>query len=250
MNLLEQLAKAFVYEANTDAGGGGGTPPAPSLPAPAQQGLQNLINRQGGTDAAVVLLYQENHQYRERIRQLEKEVEKTKGQLPKEGEVVLSGKDLEAWKAYQALGDPETVKKLQGELNDTKAALGALQKEQVLRDVAEVSGYKFQVLRNLGAELDYEIREVEQDGKKAKGVFVKNGDGQTKPLADYAQEKWTDFLPALKPAETQAPPQPAGTRFPTQNPGSPAPQKNLVDDFISETQAARKNKVNPLVKQQ
>lgn len=237
----------FLFDADPDTGGGGGTPaPAPvvSLPATIQQGLQNLINRQGSPDSAAILLYQENHEYRQKLREAEARIKKLESWLPKEGDVTLTGKEVEQWNAYQALGDPDTVKKLQGENEQLKGELGALRKEGTLRDVAETAGYKLQVLKTLGADLDYEIKEVDQDGKKAKGVFVKNGDGQVKPLGEYAKEKWPDFLPAL---QAEAPAQPTGTRFPPQNPGSPPPQKNVVEDFITEAQKARDAKTNPLV---
>lgn len=244
--LLPVLSFSFA-----DGDGGGGTPPPALPPTPTpdpapNQALQNLISRHNNDLMAVVsTLFTDNYQYRQDKRELTNQVKSLEGQLPKEGQVVLSKDDAALFEAYKALGSTEDLGKLQGELTTTREQLGALQKEGTLRDVAEVAKFKLPVLKTLGEKLDYEIREVEKDGKKEKAAFVKNDKGEFTPLADFAAANWADFLPAL---QQQAEP-PKGTPFPNQNAGGgPAPKPNLVGDFIKGANEAREALPNPLVK--
>jgi hypothetical protein len=243
--------------ADGDGGGGGqppstpppATPPAPNPDPGVAAGINNLIERYNSDMRAVIdKLYTENYSYRETIRDLKEQNDDLKSRIPKDSQAVLPKEDAQLLEQYKELGEPDAIKELQGELETTKEQLGALQKDQVLRDVAEAAGFKLPVLKRLGAELDYELREVEQDGEKQTVAYVKNGDGEAKPLADYAKDQWADFMPALT-AEPQPPAQ-QGTRYPAQDAGSPTPKGNVVDEFISGTNKARAEKPNPLVKQQ
>lgn len=186
-NLLDELY--WLDAPGNDTGGqpqGGGQPqqPAPQLPPEVAQSLQNLMQRQGGPDATAVLLYQENRDYRERIRALE-------GQVPGEGAVVLSAEQAQQWRAYQQLGDPAA-------LAESRQQLTTLQRNALMRDAAAAHGYKAEVLRDLPGigDLTIEVREVEKDGKKAKVAVVVDGD-QQRPLPDLIAEKWAHFAPAL-----------------------------------------------------
>jgi hypothetical protein len=196
-------------------------------------------------------LYGDNFNLREKNRTIKEQVKDLEGKVPGQGSVVLGGDDAKALEAYKALGDLETLKTALGERDKFKGELGVLQREGVLRDVAEAAGFKLPVLKTLaGDDLSFEIKEVEKDGKKTRTAFVKNGpstgSGQAegeKDIAEYAKEKWADFLPSLQ----AQPPAPAGTPYPNQTSGGPPPKSDVLSDFKKSSQDRRQAAPNPLV---
>lgn len=207
------------------------------------QGLQNLLTRHNNDAMAVVsVLYHDNYQLREDLRN-------TKGKVPAEGALVLTGDDAKAWTDYQQLGKPDDLRKTIGEKDKLQGELGTLQRDGVLRDVAEAAKYKFAVLKDLDgkAKLSYTIKEVEQDGAKTKAVFVQPEGGQEQALEAYATATWADYLPALRTTVWTVP----GTRYPAQNAGGKPPggKADLVDDFLQRQEASRAAVKNPLIKE-
>jgi hypothetical protein len=237
------------YEPDTGNPGGAGTGPSggnaagnpPADPAGGgagdRQNVTGLLQRHNNDAMAVIAtLLSENHNLRDERRTL-------RGQLPAQGTVVLSGEQATAWQAYQQLGAVEALSaQLQG-AQTAQAELASLRRESLLGRVQEVSGYKASVLGKLpGADkLDFQIREVEKDGKKEPTVVVKDGDKET-PLADYAKTNWSDFLPALQVTQTQ---QPTGTTFVRQDAGGTAPA-NTLDAYAKRFQEQRDAAANPL----
>jgi hypothetical protein len=231
------------YEPDNGGGNSGGNPnpnpnPASGDPQGDRQNLQGLLQRHNNDAMAVIAtLLSENHSLRDERRTL-------RGQLPAQGTVVLSAEDATRWQAYQQLGAVDALtQQLQG-AQTTQAELAKLQRERVIASAAEVAGYKASVLGQLpGADkLDFQIREVEQGGKKAKAVVIKEGDKET-PLAQYAETNWSDFLPSLRATQTQQ--QPAGTTFVRQDAGGTAPAGTL-DAYAKRFQEQRDGQHNPL----
>lgn len=183
----------ILFEAPADGGAGGAGKPA-AAPAPATdeiiKGLQNLINRQGGESEALKLLYNDNHALRETNREL-------KAKVPGEGAVVLTGDSAKAWNEYQTLGKPDELKTKITEHQALQSEVNGYRKVETINNVAAVSGYNAQALRQLGQNLDYNIKEVTVDNKTVKQAFVKVGDAET-PLDQYAQANWATFMPVLK----------------------------------------------------
>lgn len=193
--------------------------------------FNNLANRQGGQDAAGVILLQENKQYRDRIKALEGQLAAAQGKVPGEGAVVLSGEQAELWTKYQELGKPDDLAALQ--TNYT-----ALQREQLYAQAAGAHQYKAGVLAKLPgmADLSLDIREVEQDGKKVKVAYAKNADGQERPLPDYVKETWADFLPALQQKPDG---QGAGTPWPRQSAGGQGTAADPIQATLDKRYRAR-----------
>lgn len=149
---------------------------------------------------------------------------KLREQVAPAGSVILTGEQLAAWKAYQALGahtdlvKPDDVKAIRGDLEKARTELQQAQQEaatlkrsNLLRDVAETSGFVYSVLATLDKpDLTYEIVSAkDKDDKPIKTVKVKVGN-ETLDLEAYAAEQWSVFLPALRP-QTQT--QQVGTPF-------------------------------------
>lgn len=178
-------------------------PPAADPPASdPNEGFKNLLKRhENDARAAAQLLYQENHQYRAEIRDLQKEVDRIRKQVPADGAVILGADEAALWQKYQTLGKPE-------EIESVKAENATIKRGQLLSQVAEAHKYKVGVLSTLAGDLDFEIKDVNENGQKRKVAFVKI-DGQDKALPDYAKEKWADFLPSL---EQPTPPLAIGTQ--------------------------------------
>ena len=234
-------SKHFCYAPDDTQGGGG----EQSNNSDIVGKLQALIDKRGGDASAVALmLYQDNYNLRETNRQL-------KAQVPAEGATVLTGDDAAAWAEYQKLGKPADLQTAIAQRDQAQGDLAKLQRSAMIRTAAEAAGYKPTVLESLDAQTGgaatYEVREVEQDGKKAKVAFVKVGEGEAQALDQYAQAQWADFLPALvtQPQTTQPP----GTPYPAQQSGGKAAETDFVAKWQSEQEEARKAVKNPLLAQ-
>lgn len=219
----------------------GANPPANPANPPGNQpdlaaALERLLARNGGSfDATGVQLLNENHGYRQRIRELE-------GRVP-EGSVVLAGDDLARWQAYQALGAPTDVQTAIAERDTFRTTLTTRERADLVSAAAEATGFKASVLGDRIGDLTVEVREVEEGGKKVKRAFIKLENNTEQLLTEYAAREWADYLPALKEVKQ------SGTRFIPQNPGSGnEPPASIVDEFIERRRKAAEARSNPLQK--
>lgn len=221
--------------------------------------FQRLLDRYKNDAMALAeKLFSENFTHRGQIRQLEQQLTEARGKAPAEGAVVLAPADAAVWAAYQALGKPGELKQGLEERTQLQGKLTGMERDTLLRSVADVVGYKPSVLANLeriarseGKTLGFEVKDQTVEGKPVRVAYVKDGDAQT-PLADYAQTHWADFMPALVAQSTQgggAPP-PTGVRYPAQHAGGGAGGKtDLVNDFLQKQEASRAAAKNPLLKE-
>jgi hypothetical protein len=219
-------------------GGTTSTPSGGDLEQRLLDAFSSIANKQGGADAAGVLLLQENKAYRQEINKLKADLAAAQGKLPGEGAVILDGEQAAAWSAYQELGKPDELKQLRGEYTQ-------LQRNQLFQQAAAAHGYKAAVLGQLPGvgELSIEVREVEQDGKKNQVAFVKNGDGQERPLPDYVKDTWSDFIPALT-AEQKS--QASGTPWPKQDVSSQGADTSVTNSYLERQRKARESRKNPI----
>lgn len=221
--LLAHKFNHFPYPMTADGGEGGGAPTGTPNGGDLEQRLldafSSIANKQGGADAAGVLLLQENRGYREEINKLKADLAAVQGKVPGEGAVVLTGDQTAVWQAYQELGKPD-------ELKTVKADYTRLQRDALYQQAAAAHGLKAAVLSQLPGIGDYqiEVREQDKDGKKVKVAIAKNGEGQERPLPDLLKEKWADFEPAL----IEKPAAPSGTPWPKQSVGSQGADTNPV----------------------
>lgn len=93
----------------------------------------------------------------------------------------ITQEELDLFNKYKELGDVDAV-------TSELSAKQQMERTNVINEVAQLSGYKPNVLAQLGQELTFEVKE----GK----AYV--GD---KTVEEYAQENWADFLPSLKAEE-------------------------------------------------
>jgi hypothetical protein len=205
--------------------------------------LQSLLARNNGDAMAMAAqLFNDNYALRERNRQLS-------AAAPAEGSVVLPKAEADALAAYKAIGDLEALKKSLADAQQAQTQLAGLQRQGLLREVAEAAGYKASVLGQLpgAADLAFEVREVEADGKKTKAAFVKPKDGAEVALTTYAQQHWGDFLPALAAAQQQGgqQQQQQGTPYPGQGSGGGQPPADPVAAFAQRAQQQRDAAPNP-----
>jgi hypothetical protein len=186
-----------------------------------------LAKNNGDAMALASQLLSENADLRAERRTWRTEKTTLEGKALKDGQVAVSADDAKALDAYKPLGTPDELKviktehgtfktdkeRLEGENTALKANEAKTKRENDLRDVADVEGYKFSVLADRDSAtpgLTYEIKDVEVDGKKVKKAFVKfkNGEGDNAPieekaLSEFATQKWADYLPALQATDTQ-----------------------------------------------
>jgi hypothetical protein len=161
-----------------------------STPDPTE-GYQKLLAKHNNDAMAVAaMLYQDNYQAREKARQLQSELDATKLKIPAEGTAVIPADQAEMLKAYLAIGKPDELGQLQGQLV-------AMRKAQIVAQAAAAHGYKSKVLGDLAAKATIEMREIDKDGKKAPAAFVLEDGGKATLLPDYAKDNWADYLPAL-----------------------------------------------------
>lgn len=220
----------FLFSPDGAGGSNNQPPPQPQQPPSTQPevatAFQNLVARQGSLDAAGLLLFQENKQHRDKIRELESQLRDLQGKLPGEGAAVLDKDNVALWQAYQTLGKPD-------ELQQVKADYGRLQRELVIQKAADAHQLKAGVLGKLAEALVIEVKEVEQNGQKTAVAMVKGEDGKETPLPDYAKNNWADFLPSLQVTPSQT-----ATPFPRQHIGG----KNSVNTSPIQAELSKRYK--------
>lgn len=201
------------------------TPPAETPPA-VLSAYQNLVQRHGDANTAALLLYQENFQYRERLRQLQEQLQQAQQQLPPDGAVILQGDQLTTWQAYQNLGTPDQLQRLQ-----------QAQRELTILRAAQTARYKDTVLATLLNPNDTLEIATPGDGKDPI-AYITPQNGERAPLTDYAKQHWPDFLPALQT-------QPAGTQFHQQHVGGGQPAPSLIEQRINARRERQKTAPHP-----
>lgn len=156
------------------------------------------------------------------------------------GHVAVPAADAQLINAYKPLGKPEEITAMRTERDDLKTKVAKSQRLETLRSVAEVEGYDVEVLSELVTdEQSFEIKEVKKDGKEIKqaNIIVEtDGKKESKPLAEFAQEKWAKFMPALKPADAK----PQGTPYVPQKKGAPPKPEDPVAAYLGKAYAEPK----------
>ena len=202
------------------------------------QGFQNLAQRQGSADAAGILLYQENFQLREQVRTMKAELEKLQKKLPGKDVTILTADQQQAWTEYQALGTPDEITALKGQVARharetavSTAAAAAKFNQAVLLDILPDS-----------AVLSVKST-TDEDGQPLNVAYIKVGEGEEAPLTDYAKKHWTHFLPALaaEPGATQT--QTTGTQYIRQQPAQQKPAGKQLSKEERIQSKARSNKL-------
>lgn len=218
-------------------------------------GLQALLAKANGDAMGVAgLLYSENFQYREQLRQLKEQLAQAQAKAPGEGAVVLTPEQAKAWTAYQALGTVEIVTQGLKEKETAQGELRTLRREQTLRQAAETCGFDADVLGTLAGGLEFVLQDVTAEGKTVKAAFVKDAQGAQVRLEEYARQKWEKFTPALIPARGQggggqwsgASGQ-QGTKLPAMNAGGGGQPADVVAAFLQAQEKAAAGKANPLL---
>lgn len=138
----------------------------------------------------------DNYGLRRKRDDLTSEVTTLKANQRPEGAVILTGDDAKAYEAYTALGKPDELATIKAERDTLATEVATTKKQGLIRDVAEIAAFKPAVLTRLGGDLDYVIKEVTEGEVTKKAAYVKTEQGE-KPLTEYAQAQWGDFLPAL-----------------------------------------------------
>lgn len=227
----------WMADGSNGGGGGEGNSGGDKADPPADPAgsFQNLISRYKDDLGAVARqLFDENYQHRTRIRELETEIGQLENRLPGEDAVILSGDDVTTWQTYRELGQPD-------EIRTTLTEYQQLKRNGLLRSAADAHGYKASVLAQLAGELPIELGEVEADGQKKTIAYVVEGESRT-PLDQYANDKWSDFMPSLRPDQSQG--GGSGTNGTTyvqqQSGGKAAGSKDKVTEFIQRQKQAAK----------
>lgn len=177
------------------------------------QAFQNRLNKMNGDAMAFATqLFDENHSLRADKRTLNEQLEAAKAKIPAEGAKVLTPAEAADYDAYVALGKPKEIQDRIDAHSTLETENAALKKKDVLREVADLHGYKLSVLEDrdkAAGGLEFTFKE---DKDRRKVAHVKDGDKET-PVTEYAESNWADYLPSLK-VEEATPAKPGARRDP------------------------------------
>lgn len=214
--------------------------------------MQSLIEKQGSSEKALELLLTENYELRAKNRTLREQIAEKEKDAPAEGSIILSPEEAKAWEAYKEIGKPEDLKKTVEERDTLKATANRLTREAEIASIAEAHGFNPKVLIRLAGDLEFEVKEIEHEGKKISktSVIIPSEDGKRTTavaLDEYADKNWKEFIPALK-ADTQKG-SPNGTPFIQQRQGAPATddKDDIVSMRLRQKQEASMAAPNPLM---
>lgn len=162
------------------------------------QAFQNALAKKSGDALQLASqLFDENFSLRGEKRTLKTEVAELRKSVPADGSIVLSPDKAKEYEAYKALGKPDDLKTRIDAHETLESEVKGLKKKEVIREVAEIHGFKPTVLEDrdkAAGGLEFVIK---LDDKKRKVAYVKDGDKET-PLTQYAEDNWADYLPSLK----------------------------------------------------
>jgi len=166
-----------------------------------ERGFNNLLERFGNNARRVAEhLYRQDFKHRENLRLARGEVDQLKQSMPKNGARLLDKTAARDFDAYRKLGKPGDLEaKLQAGTQAAQALQGR-QKDDLLREVAEVTNWNYKALKGAASDLDYTVKEVEENGQKRRKAFVvtKSGDQTTETAAqDWFQQNKDFLMPSL-----------------------------------------------------
>lgn len=156
-------------------------------------------------------LERERYQQREKAREDKARIETLEKAAPAEGTVVLTAEQAKDWEAYTKLGKAKDLETLKTENDTLKQAKASSDRDVKLREIADTVApgvkFDFQVFKDLDSQfsgLEYEVRDVEENGQKIKKAFVKFKDGEgdsasqkEAAVLDFYKDKRPKYLPAL-----------------------------------------------------
>lgn len=254
-------------DGGTGGGGGGGGTGGTAADAGARERVEATVQRlmaEGRAQERLVELHLDNHNLRERVRQMEGRQEVPQGGL------VLNAEDAAAWAIFKGLGKAEDVKKAVEKVPALEGKLAEREFRDLAAEAAGLVGYEPTVLADLitskGLELKLEdVKVADPKGgaptvTKVPHVRPKGQDGAAfQPLADYATANLAAYLPALtvkgganggKGGSGSGAAATGGVPFPVQNgSGTPAKQPGgLVDEFMEARNQRAAKAPNPLAK--
>lgn len=209
----------FIYRSPDESGGSSGDQPSDTAQQPdPTQAFHSLLQRHSDDTRAVAqLLFNENYQYRQELRQAQQQLQTAQGRIPGEGSVILDNTQATLWQQYQALGTPEE--------------LGQTLRTDLVRQAAEAHGYKASALDTLARNLPLELRQEDVDGQTIFVAYVLQGENNATRLDQYAQTHWPDFLPSLTAA-------PGAGKIIKQTPsGHTPPEANTVKSTLGKRYA-------------
>jgi hypothetical protein len=167
-----------------------------------ERGFTNLMERFGNNARRVAEhLYRQDYKHRESLRLARGEVETLKQRVPKDGSRVVDRTTARELAEYRKLGKPTEVQTRLQAGADASTKLKGREKDDVLRDIAELTGWNYKALKGAASDLDYTIKEVD-DGrggkKKVAHVVTRNGaDATETPATEWFTSNRDYLLPSL-----------------------------------------------------
>jgi len=186
-------------------------------------------------------LTEDNVTIRAKNRELQRDLEALKKQLPPDGALILSPEDAKAFETLKALGAPDEVRQKLEQADTVAKRAADLEFSQLAGHVAELNGWNGAVFARLvkqdGATLTETSTQAE-DGSTTKAYTLTLPGGDPIAVGEYAQTHWSDFAPALKQTQKSggngtAEPPPAPRAAPVTRSGTkPASVLPPLEEFV------------------
>lgn len=212
---------------------------APPLSEEVLSSIKNLVNRAGNESEALKVVYNDNKNLRDKLRDAE-------GNTLGDGKVAIEEEKAQIIQKVEDLGGwDELTKKVNG-YDEAVTELSQIKKQSKVRQLANGYGYNFDVLNDLISPHELEIKEEKDDKGNTveKGYLKINGEGDQVELKKYIEEKKAPYLPALEKDSTSK----GGRRITRQDSNSNG-SANGSDSVVSKVRERRKKEAesgNPL----
>jgi hypothetical protein len=207
--------------------------------------FQNLLKKKDGDALSLASqLFDENFQLREQKREM-------KGELPKDGDITLTGDDAKEWEAFKALNvKAADAKKAIETLPTLEKQNKELAGMEHLREIADlgIDGSKLnlnvlkdQLARFPDAVISFKT-EKDKDGNEAKVAYIKaKADAAETAFSQFATDNLADYLPSLKVSTEANTPAPNGnTPDPKPKGGAATLFDRIRENVKNESEAAAK----------
>ncbi len=138
----------------------------------------------------------------------------------------ISDEEYAVYQKLQQLGNVEDISKQLTEYRKMQRALA-------VEDAARIAGYNPKALGKLIGDLEFSVKETE-NGKQA---FILQGEEEVS-LQDYAEQEWSDFLPALTINSATTVEKDKNVRYIPQRPSNGSKRKDppsVVEQYLKRT---------------
>jgi len=168
-----------------------------ALPQEAIEAFKSEAESSGDWEKFARVLYNDNKQQRDRLREVQQENNKLREQGP-DDRVVLDEETSAAIQERLPEGTSvDEVPDVLDDFHDLRQQERQRQRRERRQEACEVAGVDPEALGDLEPNAEVAVEEVDGEDESKQVAYIENNDGEKRPLDDYLQEEYPRFESVL-----------------------------------------------------